>query len=411
MTSTVLCADIGTSSLKAAVIDEGGNVLAYSRQRFLSLYTDHAAAEWLPSLAKAVSAIRAATPSPSVDALRIDALCISGNGPTLAGEGGETLLWNRQAAQSASSSLFIPRILAFKERYPAAWESAKTIFSGPEYLIYQLTGARLSILPEARYEAAYWSTDSLREAGVNDGEAAKLPPFVAPGTLAGALSAEAARLLGMREGLPVYCGAPDFVSALVGTNTLEAGKLCDRAGSSEGLNLCTTEPVAAENIRTLPAPVPDLWNASYLIPESGSRFSAFKQKVEREFGRELDYDVLVRMLIESNGSLATLDQGKYLMLQTALQVKEGLAALASAAEKAGTAMPRKMLVTGGQAANDDWNQMKADICGIDIVVPACSDAELLGDAAFAFTGMGVFADLSTAAFRLYRPEKFFQPRA
>ena len=213
------------------------------------------------------------------------------------------------------------------------------------------------------------------------------------------------------EGTPVYCGAPDFVSALVGTNTLEAGRLCDRAGSSEGLNLCTESPVTEEHVRTLPSPLPSLWNASYLIPESGSRFSAFKQKVEREFGRELDYDVLVRMLLESDGSAATLDQGKYLMLQTALQVREGLETLCRAAAKTGTAMPREMIITGGQAANDDWSQMKADVCGIDIVVPACSDAELLGDAAFTFTGMGLFADIATAAARLCRVEKRFQPRA
>ena len=58
----VLCADIGTSSLKAAVLTEDGKVLAYSRQQFLYLHPDHAAGEWFSSLAAAIHDIHKKNP-------------------------------------------------------------------------------------------------------------------------------------------------------------------------------------------------------------------------------------------------------------------------------------------------------------------------------------------------------------
>ena len=41
-------------------------------------------------------------------------------------------------------------------------------------------------------------------------------------------------ILNLESGIPVYCGGPDFVAALIGTDTLQKGAICDRCGSSEG---------------------------------------------------------------------------------------------------------------------------------------------------------------------------------
>ncbi|MBQ1714424.1 MAG: hypothetical protein II030_08535, partial [Treponema sp.] len=118
--NSVFCADIGTSSLKAALVDFSGRVLAFSRVQFGLFYTDHAAGEWLGALRKALAGcisfvgggadIRAtadicATAGTGVSfantgasgqgtQISIDAICISGNGPTLCGVDGKTLLWN-----------------------------------------------------------------------------------------------------------------------------------------------------------------------------------------------------------------------------------------------------------------------------------------------------------------------------
>jgi len=328
MLNSIFCADIGTSSLKTALIDFEGRLLAFSRVPFKLFHTDHAASEWLEALRQALSlCLSSIKEEPCIGDvpidirnISIDAICISGNGPTLCGRDGRTLLWNTELPDSMpydlsnTKSIYIPRILGFASKFPDYWESKDcTVFSGPEYLIYLLCGKAISILPEERFMEAYWSVESFEQAGLScavaNEAAKKLPPFVAPATKAGELTKTVASFLCdgcdsiasglVREGIPVVCGAPDFISALVGTNTLRAGLICDRAGSSEGINLCTSKPVIASGIRTLPSIIPGLWNASVLLPESGERFSAYKEKISRLYARPVSLDEMVQILVES----------------------------------------------------------------------------------------------------------------
>lgn len=411
---SALCADIGTTSLKAALIDERGKVLSYSRRRFSGSNPEFLAREWLPALKSAMDEIF------SDNDLKADSICISGNGPTLATCEGLTLLWNRQIPdikgeeETVGKSLFLPRLIAFKKLYPDAWKGSKHIFSGPEFLIYSLTESALTILPEERYTQAYWTEESLLEAGFSSEDISKIPPFAKPSSLAGKLNASSADYLGhsqndITEGLPIYCGAPDFIAALVGTNTLKPGLLCDRAGSSEGLNLCTDSPLSAPGVRTLPSIIPGLWNASVLIPDSGIRFSEYKKRFEEASGFPVEYSELVDAAIESDGSQAILDQGKYLMLQTAMQVRDGMKKLFSIAREHGTQIPSSFVLTGGQAESDGFTQMKSSVTGMEIKVLQCNDAELLGDAAFAFCGMGIYPDIQTAAEKIQRVSRIFTP--
>ena len=410
MEQTVLAVDIGTSSLKAAFVSEKGKVCSFSRRPFLLCNTEHASKEWLPAFQNALQDLFSKSPE-----IRPSGICVSGNGPTLVAQSGETFLWNEKVVQLKSSSLFVPRLLAFKDKFPDVWKKSELVFSGPEYFLWLLTGEPCTILPEKRFESAYWNKQFLLESGFSNDEINKLPSFAEPSHKLAGLSRKASSFLGaeefgIKEGLPVFCGAPDFISALVGTATVKPGILCDRAGSSEGINFCTSVPLEAEKIRTLPSVVPELWNASVLLPDSGSKFDSFKLKIERELGRQIEYSVLVQEIIGSDGTNASLDQGKYLMIQTALNLKDALGILKDAAAKKGIAFPDEMRVAGGQAKSALWNQMKADITGMKISVPSCPDAELLGDAAFAFTALKVFPTLTSASESLFSKTETFYPQ-
>lgn len=410
MEQTVLAVDIGTSSLKAAFVSEKGKVSAFSRRPFLLCNTEHASKEWLPAFQNALQDLFSKSPE-----IRPSGICVSGNGPTLVAQSGETFLWNEKVVQLKSSSLFVPRLLAFKDKFPDVWKKSELVFSGPEYFLWLLTGEPCTILPEKRFESAYWNKQFLLESGFSNDEINKLPSFAEPSHKLAGLSRKASSFLGaeefgIKEGLPVFCGAPDFISALVGTATVKPGILCDRAGSSEGLNFCTSVPLEGEKIRTLPSVVPELWNASVLLPDSGSKFDSFKLKIERELGSQIEYSVLVQEIIGSDGTNASLDQGKYLMIQTALNLKDAIGILKDAAAKKGIAFPDEMRVAGGQAKSALWNQMKADITGMKISVPSCPDAELLGDAAFAFTALKVFPTLTSASESLFSKAETFYPQ-
>lgn len=410
MEQTVLAVDIGTSSLKAAFVSEKGKVSAFSRRPFLLCNTEHASKEWLPAFQNALQDLVSQSPE-----IRPSGICVSGNGPTLVAQSGETLLWNEKVIQLKSSSLFIPRLLAFKDKFPDVWKKSELVFSGPEYFLWLLTGEPCAILPEKRFESAYWNKQLLLESGFSADEINKLPSFTEPSHKLAGLSRKASSFLGaeefgIKEGLPVFCGAPDFISALVGTATVKPGILCDRAGSSEGLNFCTSVPLEGEKIRTLPSVVPELWNASVLLPDSGSKFDSFKLKIERELGSQIEYSVLVQEIIGSDGTNASLDQGKYLMIQTALNLKDAIGILKDAAAEKGIPFPDEMRVAGGQAKSALWSQMKADITGMKISVPSCQDAELLGDAAFAFTALKVFPSLTSASESLFSKAETFYPQ-
>jgi xylulokinase len=64
---------------------------------------------------------------------------------------------------------------------------------------------------------------------------------------------------------------------------------------------------------------------------------------------------------------------------------------------------------GGAARNDLWLQMKADMLGVVVERPACSDAASLGAAMLAATGTGQFGSVLDAADAWYRTERVFEP--
>ena len=350
--------DIGTTSLKAALITAEGGVVSFCSVPLEEPHDRFVACSWYSAFLRAREELLCR--AENVSAADIAGISISGNGPTIVTETGFTVLWSEDTSdikipdlQEAKQSLFLPKILFIKEKFPDVFKKTKKFFSGPEYLIYVLTGNAITILPEKRFEAAYW-TDGL------------LPPFCSIGDKCGIVSDNISEL---PSGCPVFAGGPDFVAALIGTGTLQSGRLCDRCGSSEGLNFCTDHPVTGEGLRTLPSVIPGLWNVSYLIPNSGE-------------------------LSETERLSA---------------VKQGISCLKKAAENSNIKFPKEMSVTGGQTSDELLLKEKAEALGISILRPADNHfvhSELLGDACAGWTGLGVYKSLQAAAEKIVRLRKY-----
>ena len=455
MQSGILCADIGTSSLKAAFITEDGTVLKFIRLLFPQPVH---AVDWVQTFFAAWRSLPAD--------YAIEAICISGNGPSLvavpqnrrapeasttaaagspsagfssaggmnrvdlingileAAKHDRLFLWNEPPPQGltvsgpqcstvpalqegaasippAGASLFLPRIAAFRAKYPDVFDSAAQLFSGPEYVSYLLTGAAVTSLPDPRYEAAYWSKEELfrfSEALHIDTErlAGLLPPFTAAGTVIGRFC-----------GIPVVAGVPDFIAALIGTGTLTAGTACDRAGSSEGINVCISQPHRAEKTLLLPSVMPDLWNLSSVIPSSGAAFSDF---LITHGLRGNDYIAAMERIaaepfVVSRAYPATFEgQGRTFVEELAFRIRYGCDLL----EQASGFHPVYTL-SGGQAHNAIWCQMKADITGRTFALPAFADGELIGDAALALYGLGRGDNLAAIAQRLIHIKRYYEP--
>lgn len=397
--NSVLCADIGTTSLKAALVSNDGTVLAFSKQDFAMTNTSRIADEWLNAIVLAVYAM-------DRDMSSISAICVSGNGPTIVSEDGTTLLWNEKVPQaklpdSCKKSLFLPRLEAFRKIFPEQWNASTYIFSGPEYVIYKMTENAYTILPEIRYMNAYWTVEGLKALSI---PYAKLPPFASAGFRAGMLTPSMTKRLNLPESVPVFCGGPDFTVAMIGTNTLECGKICDCAGSSEGINLCTPSAYREEGVRTLPSVMPDLWNAAVLKESSGKKFLSYKKNIEAERGKKISYSDLIDECFENQDC-----EGYKILEEIADFVSCGVCTLKLAAKKQNIDVSEMMIATGGQAKNDKWMQLKSNRSKMMIGVTNCADAELIGDAILARVGLGEYHSIKDAANVMVKVEKIFYP--
>ncbi|MBP3608666.1 MAG: hypothetical protein J6J11_10165 [Treponema sp.] len=414
MADCILCIDIGTSSLKAAYMADSPKSIAFARYNFKNSNTKTFANEWIYGLAEALKELKEKSPDTG-----IEAICISGNGPTLCSEDGTTLMWNQEAPTSVqnSKSIFLPRIDGFRKKYPTEWHNTNYIFSGPEFLIHQLTGAILTILPEERYEEIYWTKEQLNQEGFSDIEIKKLPSFVKSGALAGKINSKAAEITGLLEGTLVFCGGPDFIVALLGTDTLDTGLMCDRSGSSEGINLCTPEPLNYPGIRVLPSIIPGMWNAGIIIPDTGSRFATFKEKVEHYLKEPITHKNLITLITENNEKDSNIKlseelkkEGNTIIYDVTHQLWAAINILQKASEHASIPKPKSITITGGQALNEKWTQIKCDTLCIPITVTECVDAELAGDNILARVSLGYYDSLEEAAFALVKKSKIYTPK-
>ena len=436
-----LCADIGTTSLKAALVSDKGQVLSFSKIEFTSTDKSKIALEWFEALKESISTLKKnqieslSENENLVDSktgtLDIDAICISGNGPTIVSEDGTTLLWNApvdsslipdikkilppELSEKFSHSLFLPRILAFKNLYKNQFEKQK-IFSGPEYLIWSLSNSQITILPEERYEAAYWNDQVLTAIGgstpnssspeKNESTAIKsLPsmgPFVKPGFNCGTITKEIASQLKISSSAKVIAGGPDFTVALIGTNTLQQGKLCNRAGSSEGLNWCTAKPVFASGIRTLPSVIPGLWNASILSHNSGDRIADCKQAYEKENNVEISFSQYIKLCLEEKDK-----NGAQILQELSDFFKDGISKLRTLSKENNIPLRETVMVTGGQAKNSLWLKHKAECSQINLATCEIPDSELIGDAVLASYGLGLYDSIQEAAEKMVKIKNVF----
>ncbi|MCM1320478.1 MAG: FGGY-family carbohydrate kinase [Bacteroides sp.] len=374
----VLCIDIGTSFLKAALIRGNGNVLAFSKTR---INTALGLSMWYEALKESCGNL-------FCEPADIAAVSISGNGPTLI-TNSAVHFWNEPLSVSyEGKSLFLPRLLQIKQHAAAEWDASRYIFSGQDFLIFQLTNTAATVLPEKRYVPYYWTEADCALYGIPKD---KLPPFADAGEIIGYATKTAAADLHLPEHkkIPVFSAGPDFAAALIGTDTLHPGASYDRAGTSEGINLCTSLPIHEDGIRTLPSLCGNCFNASVIIPDTGLSFQRYKQ--HSKYADVSDSECVHALLAHPERDDIRI------LYRIAFKIKQAVEALQTAAEKYGTPKITTLRAAGGQAKNREWLQMKCDILNIPIEIPECIDAELLGCFITAQKGMGMYGSIEEAA--------------
>jgi len=368
----VLALDIGTSSVKGAIVSHEGKLISEARV----FYKSSESAVLVQALKELVLKLGST--------FFIDGVAVSGNGPTFFplfkdGTFGNPILWSSKNEKPLISgkSLYLPKLLWLKENSAELYDKTDVFLPSDSFVNFLLTGEKSAAVVNDRFVPFFWSKEDVEN---NYLDADKLVPLILTGKKVGAVSKIGEVLFGIKTGVPVFAAGSDFLMAILGTATLKPGQACDRTGTSEGINICIKSEVARDccGYRTMPHITENCCNISVLIPDSGKIFNRFKDsKYIKEIEKADVFAEVCRLLrnLECEGFTADA-----------------------------------LRISGGQAKNPAWNQAKANALKKRILVPEIVDAELCGCAAAAFAGLGEFSSPSQAAEQLVKIAKEYIPQ-
>lgn len=434
-TEVILAIDVGTSRIKAGYVGIDGILHGYAQQAVLLPGRELEAWDptwWDDGLRNVLSELGA-----PASGYRLAGLAMSGNGPTLVALDdlgrpvGTALMWTGPGDPPlpGERSYFLPRVRRFRRMHPGLAERTTCFISCPEYLCHRLGAQRATICPEGEFRHAYWDDAACSAAGLSPD---LFPPFVPPAGVLGTVDARGEALFGVPSGTPIFAGGSDFLMCLAGTGTMEPGMVCDRAGSSEGLNLCSRDSLGGEGIRVLPHLRPGYWNKAAILGTTGLMFEWFRGltgqdgRSYREMMEEIAADEAGAGQVfffparnneggcdYSRSMFTDLAPGhKAVHLARAVVESIGFSCRRSLddMESRGESI-KSIRISGGQARNGAWNQMKADILGRCLEVPAIRDGELAGCGMAGFAGLGRFRDIAQASHAMVRIEHAVEPDA
>lgn len=446
----IMTVDIGTTIFKAGLFSLQGELL-FSFRRPLRpvagrgpLEYESDPREWGSALGEAAASFRRRCSG----GFRPQALVISGNGPTLTAvdRRGQplrpALSWMDRRSHEESRrirdrcglridpSFYLPKALWMKRNEPELYSRCAAFLSCPEYLVFRLTGRALTVLPGDHFLKWYWTPEIVEALEL---EPALFPPFVSPGERAGTVTAAAADIWGLPAGTPVITGGADFVSALLGAGAVKPGRGCDRAGTSEGVNLCCRRLIDDSRLMGYGHVVKPYFNLSGIISTSGralewagavwggpslsiDELSAAASQAAPGSGKLLFLPYLTGERAplwdpHARGSFIglSLRHGRNEMIRA---VFEGVAyAIRHVIETMGEhhLVMEDLRVIGAPAQNSFWNQIKADVTGIPVLVPCETEAELFGNLCLALAGLGRYRGPGEASDAVVQVGQVFRP--
>ena len=154
------------------------------------------------------------------------------------------------------------------------------------FLLRRLTGARVSDPSNASFMGLYrtldqsgWSEELCAAAGAKPSQ---LPEVREADRVGGRVTRDAARALGLTEGLPVTTGIVDTSAAMLLTGA-KPGQLLNVCGSTDVLGLCTNRPWPHEKVLTRALGVGRLWMSVCTIAAAASAIYWAKRELFREW--------------------------------------------------------------------------------------------------------------------------------
>ena len=220
----------------------------------------------------------------------------------------------------------------------------------------------------------------------------------------GRLTGAAADALGLTAGIPVAGGTVDAFASYHGAGLLRAGDAYDPGGSAGGFGVYWDEPVEVPGGFVTPAPLAGQYSVGAAMAATGRALDWYRDSI---LGDTISTDALLAEAAatppgadglvflpylagerspiwdpEARGVLAglTLSHGRGHIARAILEASALAIRHVAAPMLAAGVEVREMRVCGGPAQSEVWNQIKADVTGFTVAVPAVLETAVLGSA-------------------------------
>jgi xylulokinase len=456
--STFLGVDVGTSAVKATLVDEKGRVvgagaapltLATPRPGWAEQRPD----DWWRATTRAVGRALRAARGP---ARRVAAVGLSGqmhssvfldaantvirpallwcDGRTseqcrhITATVGETKL-ARWVGNPALEGFTLPKVLWLRDHEPAAFRRLAKVVLAKDYVRYRLTSVLASEPSDASATLMYdvanrrWSEPLLGALALDP---ALLPDVGGSVEVLGTITRGAAKLTGLVEGTPVVGGGADNPCGAVGVGLVAPGEAVASWGTSGTVLTPTAEPRLDPQLRahTFCHVVPDTWYLMGVMLTAGGAFAWFARELAKDLagGKEVELALNREAARVPPGALGLTFlpylQGERTPHRDAdargafvgLSLAHGRAHLARAVAegicfglrdsleilRGLTPELDRVLVTGGGAKSPHIRRLQADIYGVPVVRVNREEGPAYGAALLAAVGAGAFADVASA---------------
>ncbi|MBR1524969.1 MAG: xylulokinase [Lachnospiraceae bacterium] len=472
MRDLLLGIDIGTSSCKVAVFAPDGSVVTAKSAEY-DVYRPHPGwaeqdpEDWVRGVYKCIRDILSETDVDAsdirgigVDGQSWSAVAIDKDGRVLC----NTPIWmdmraqdicdrlNKEVGEDAifelsgnplKPSYTTPKIIWYRENHPDIYEKIDKILQCNSFLIYRLTG-ELSQDVSMGYglhcfdmRRAEWDTDMARSLGIPE---SFLPPIFPCTAVVGKVTEEAAKDTGLAAGTPVVAGGLDAACGTLGAGVARPGETQEQGGQAGGMSICIDEYAADPRLILSYHVVPDTWLLQGGTTGGGGVMRWFEQNFadyERNNGSGKSSLVQLNEIADkvpagsegliflpymsgertpiwdpdAKGVFYGLDfsktKGHFVracMEGVAFALRHNLEVAAAAG-----AGVDELKAMGGSANSLLWTQIKADVTGKKIVVPASDTATTLGAAILAGVGVGIYESCAGAVDQTVHTTRTHEP--
>lgn len=469
MDPLILGIDAGTSSLKVvALTTQGAPVgeaaVSYPLTRSGPLVAEQDPEDWWRALRGAIRQLR----THGVDTARIEAIGVTGqmHGLVLLDERGaalgpcqtwadsrclnETRLFERYVGANrllrvtgsrAYPSATAPKLLWTRRHEPRRFRAAQRFLLPKDELRRRLTGALATDPTDASGTLLFdvaeraWSTEVASRAGI---PLALLPPVLPSTAVAGTVTEEARRWLGLRGGLPVIMGCGDTESAALSAGLVggaaDATLALVTLGTAGQLFVVTPRPLVGvgAGVQTLCHAVPDRWHLMYALLAGGSAADWIAGVTGHSVTATLDAASLISPGAEGllftpnlNGTrtpvVDPMATGAFLGLRAshtgahlARAVVEGIALslrMGLDAMRAAGVVVERVRLAGGASRHPLWPRVLADALELPVEYGAGEVGSASGAALLAMVGTGALSSCAAIPDVLAPPAMRVEPDA